>query len=226
MMTRTNKLLTVLGLCATLTACSGGVSEIRDELGLKKESPDEFRVVKRAPLEMPTEYTLPVPRPGDARPQEPTPRDRAKEIIAGTPVQDGVDKSDGEKALLGQAGAVNVDPNIRSVVDSETKELVGKKTSVMEKLGIREPKDAQGNAIDPTEEAKKLEESGVVEKVVRPVPANEAEDNFVVDEKIPEKSTTATPEEIMTDTAPVKPKDIGEEETDTEESEVDAKDKE
>ncbi len=174
MHTKTNTFLTILGLCSILTACDTGVAGIRDELGLKKEAPDEFRVVKRAPLEMPTDYNLPVPRPGEARPQEPAARDLAKSIIAGKPVEDTQAATSGEKALLNQAGAENLDPGIRYVVDKEDKESKENRVSVMEKLGIRDPEGTKGSPVDPFAEADKLEQDGIVEKVVRPVPLNDA----------------------------------------------------
>ena len=35
-----------------------GCSQMREELGLNRNSPDEFTVVKRAPLTLPPEYNL------------------------------------------------------------------------------------------------------------------------------------------------------------------------
>ena len=71
----------------TLTAC-GGVSGVRDQLGVTKDSPDEFAVVRRAPLEIPpnvfTQGTLPTPQPGAPRPQEKAPAIAAKTALFGS----------------------------------------------------------------------------------------------------------------------------------------------
>jgi hypothetical protein len=54
-------------------------------LGLEKTSPDEFLVVKRAPLSLPPNYELRPPKPGERRPQERTVRSRAKDRLFQSP---------------------------------------------------------------------------------------------------------------------------------------------
>ena len=54
----TLRLLTVAALTLAVSACGG----FREQLGLEKQSPDEFRVVSRAPLTLPPDYSL---RPPD-----------------------------------------------------------------------------------------------------------------------------------------------------------------
>jgi hypothetical protein len=49
----------------TLAACEGG--EVKESLGLNRESPDEFVVVSRPPLSVPPEFTLLPPEPGAVR---------------------------------------------------------------------------------------------------------------------------------------------------------------
>jgi hypothetical protein len=49
----------------TLAACDGG--EVKETLGLNRESPDEFVVVSRPPLSVPPEFTLIPPEPGAVR---------------------------------------------------------------------------------------------------------------------------------------------------------------
>src|SRR3546814_8005136 len=61
----TGRLLIVAGLALAVSACGG----FRDSLGLTKQSPDEFRVVSRAPLTLPPDYNLRPPEPGAPRPQ-------------------------------------------------------------------------------------------------------------------------------------------------------------
>ena len=62
-----------------LTGCSGA----KEQLGLTRSAPDEFAVVKRAPLEMPPDYALRPPRPGATRPQEQATAEQAREAVFG-----------------------------------------------------------------------------------------------------------------------------------------------
>jgi len=62
----------------------GACESLSEELGLEKQSPDEFRVVSQAPLSMPPNYTLAAPNPGETRPQEGTPTDQARTAVFGT----------------------------------------------------------------------------------------------------------------------------------------------
>ncbi len=52
------------GLLLAAAGCSGA----KEALGLVQDPPDEFRVVSRAPLAIPPDFTLRPPRPGEARP--------------------------------------------------------------------------------------------------------------------------------------------------------------
>jgi hypothetical protein len=67
----------ILLLVGVLAGCGG----TRKMLGLEKTSPDEFLVVKRAPLSLPPNYELRPPNPGERRPQERTVRSRAKDRL-------------------------------------------------------------------------------------------------------------------------------------------------
>ncbi len=123
-----------LAVCAILLS---GCSNVRNTLGLEKESPDEFSVLTRAPLEMPEQITLPPPRPGIARPQERATIEQAKEVLLGKS-PDNQDNnartSKSESVLLQNAGASNIDPDIRAKVNKETAELEDRNKDVAEKL--------------------------------------------------------------------------------------------
>ena len=54
-MTRTFRILALATAGAMLAGCSGGVQE---SLGLKKKAPDEFAVVRNAPLSLPPKHHL------------------------------------------------------------------------------------------------------------------------------------------------------------------------
>src|SRR3954467_7353533 len=96
-----------------LSACDN--TGIRRSLGLDVRGPDEFRVVARAPLDLPPEYGLRPPTPGAARPNEPTMREQAKQTVFGNTTAAPrmiAGRTVGESALLRQAGAVEADGTI------------------------------------------------------------------------------------------------------------------
>jgi hypothetical protein len=85
--------------------------------GIAKVTPDEFRVVTKAPLTLPPDYSLRPPQPGEPRPQELQPESAARQALEGQRAGDV--RSDGEKILVTKAGADRADPLIRYVVDDE-----------------------------------------------------------------------------------------------------------
>ncbi len=105
-----------------LSACGGASS-----VGFGKVTPDEFRVVSKAPLSLPPDYALRPPMPGEPRPQELQPESAARQAILGQ--QASIARSDGEKLLVAKAGVSKSDPLIRYVVDDEFGELAHKDRS-------------------------------------------------------------------------------------------------
>lgn len=135
-----------------------GCSSTKEKLGLTKKSPDEFAVVKRAPLSMPPNYSLRPPRPGAPRPQEQSPEQEARQTLFG---QEGApyetQASGDDAAFLNRAGAVNADPGIRGKVDSETAILDEKEKPVVKRiLGMDGPEQAPATVVNAKEEAARL----------------------------------------------------------------------
>jgi len=114
-----------------LNACSN--SNVRSNLGLERNAPDEFAVLTRAPLEMPSSLALPPPSPGKQRPQEKTTISQAKEAVFGASDTEEA-ASSSENALLKKAGAHNTGDSIRSTINTETKILSERNKPVAEKL--------------------------------------------------------------------------------------------
>jgi hypothetical protein len=95
----------------------GGCHSTSRALGLSKVTPDEFRVVTKAPLVIPPDFALRPPAPGQPRPQELQPEEAAR---AALDQQHGLDeRSDGEKLLISRAGGDHADPLISYEVDDE-----------------------------------------------------------------------------------------------------------
>ena len=95
--------------------------------GMAKVTPDEFRVVTKAPLTLPPDYSLRPPAPGEPRPQELQPESAARQALVGQ--REGDVRSDGERMLVAKAGADHADPLVRYVVDDEFGNLAHKDKS-------------------------------------------------------------------------------------------------
>ncbi|MEO0607761.1 MAG: DUF3035 domain-containing protein [Pseudomonadota bacterium] len=122
-MTKTTMMM-IAGLAMSLaTGCSslGGST-----------SPDEFRVVKKAPLVIPPEYSLRPPQAGQAQPFE-VDESRIGTVSAfGTDL--GQNASPAERALVAAAGANAVSPIIRQQVDWEQAKTIRKTSSVSDRV--------------------------------------------------------------------------------------------
>ena len=106
-------------LAGVLVATAGlaGCQSAQKALGMSKVTPDEFRIVTKAPLVVPPDYALRPPAPGEPRPQELQPESAARNALLGQ--REAETRSDGEKLLVAKAGAERADPLVRYVVDDE-----------------------------------------------------------------------------------------------------------
>lgn len=123
-----------LCVCALAALLLAGCEGAKKELGLTRTAPDEFAVVKRAPLAMPPDYTLRPPRLGAVRPQEAETDRQAQTVVFGGAQPAAARPAEGESALLHEAGATAVAPGIRETVDRETAVLKPRDRPVAEKL--------------------------------------------------------------------------------------------
>jgi Protein of unknown function (DUF3035) len=166
----------VVALAVGLLAGCG--SDTRKMLGLDKTSPDEFKIVSRAPLSLPPDYALRPPEPGAVRPQEQTIPQRALAAVTGnavTPASAPADGSTapaadklsvGESALLTHAGAQQADSQIRETVDRETSSLMDANNTFLDHLMFwRSPEDTSP-VVDPQRESQRLRENAALGKPV------------------------------------------------------------
>src|ERR1700692_3499242 len=98
------------GLLISGSAVLAGCNSASRALGVAKVTPDEFRVVSKAPLVVPPDYSLRPPAPGEPRPQELQPESQARQALLAQRAAE--DRSQGEKLLATKAGADNADPMI------------------------------------------------------------------------------------------------------------------
>jgi len=141
--------------------------------GTRRAGPDEFGVVSRAPLSQPPDFSLRPPRTGAERPNEVTPRDQARSrLLAGTSpsaagqpvgaqnnngfnVQIQSGPSTGEQELLKMAGATNVDPDIRVLVNRESGRVT-EDESIVDKLVFWRTASKANEVVDAKKEAERL----------------------------------------------------------------------
>ena len=121
-------------VAAAVVAAAGlaGCQSTQKALGMAKVTPDEFRIVTKAPLVVPPDYALRPPAPGEPRPQELQPESAARTALLGQ--REAEVRSDGEKMLVAKAGADKADPLIRYVVDDEFGDVAHKDKSFADRV--------------------------------------------------------------------------------------------
>lgn len=118
-------------------------------------TPDEFRVVRKAPLTVPPDFNLRPPAPGESRPQDLSQDAQARVAVFG--VDTGRDASAGEKLFVQQAGGDATDRNIRGTVDFDSAQLVRKNRSFADSiLNFGKPNVQNGPTLDPAAEAERI----------------------------------------------------------------------
>jgi hypothetical protein len=113
----------ILAAGAGLAACGS----TQRALGMGKVVPDEFRVVTKAPLVVPPDYSLRPPAAGAARPEELRPESAAR--VAALSEAQAAARSSGEQLLVQKAGGSQADPLARYVIDDEFGDLAHKDKS-------------------------------------------------------------------------------------------------
>lgn len=164
--TSTATRMAVLAAAALALGACGTIGNIREQLGLEKQPPDEFRIVARPPLSMPPDYALRPPQPGAARPQEASVIDQARQTVfraepsAATPTREvPAGASDGEAALLRRAGADRADPGIREKLNEEGVRFEQPDRGLVERLAFWRDPPPPGVVVDPQKEAQRLREN-------------------------------------------------------------------
>ena len=155
--------LLVMAVSLGITGCEG----IKDQFGLGKSSPDEFSVVTRAPLSLPPDFRLRPPEPGAARPQESSAIERAQAALIGAGRGQGTDgetvqRSDGESALLSQAGTEIAKSDIRKVINEENAVLADVEDSLVERLIFWRSQSQPGDVVDARKESQRLKENAAL----------------------------------------------------------------
>lgn len=155
-----------LGL-VVLTGCGSGT--LQERLGMGRRAPDEFQVVRRQPLVLPPNYTLPEPGTPSPAQQQGTASLQTQELLFGQPVRENT-QSPAEVALLAEVPGT-IEPNIREVILEENTEMTQldesrflfildfQRRRMVDNSGIYQP-------LDPNAEAARLEAEGQSARVV------------------------------------------------------------
>lgn len=155
-------MMTIVGVASvSLAACEN----TKKQFDFSKKAPDEFAVVKRAPLEMPPSFEIRAPQPGAPRPQEPSASDLARSAVIGEAAQREIAReagvSEGEAVLLQKSGAANASPAIRSQVDQETEEIAADKMPGIDHLRkmVGQNVEPPAKVVDPVAETNRLKQN-------------------------------------------------------------------
>lgn len=111
-------------------------------------SPDEFRVVKKAPLVVPPDFSLRPPDAGSGTPAEVDPARSNATTVFGSAI--GQDASASERALVAAAGANAVNPIIREQIDWEEAAVIRKSQRVSDRVMNWDPSQAEDSADSAT----------------------------------------------------------------------------
>lgn len=159
---RPMKNTTAIALIVVAATALAGCDSARQALTQTKAAPDEFSVYTRAPLTLPPDYGL--RPPSDGKSEEAgatTTRDEARRVLLGNnqqQIQPVEAATPGTSVLLAKAGAGRIEPGIRETVNRETSAYATEDLKFMEKLLYGDKAATRGEVVDPTAEAKRIQE--------------------------------------------------------------------
>lgn len=126
-MLASGRIIAITTLCAALAACGGDTPTDESPPLLERvvagayEAPEEFAVVPKKPLVMPSDMTaLPPPSAAGTSRSEPTPRADARAALGGGPT---TGTAGADRALLAAVSAQTAQPDIRAVLAAEDEEF-------------------------------------------------------------------------------------------------------
>tara|TARA_Y100000588_G_C14167350_1_gene887543 strand:- start:821 stop:1312 length:492 start_codon:yes stop_codon:yes gene_type:complete len=131
-------------------------------LGQTKQAPDEFAVMSRAPLSLPPNFNLRVPKPGAERPQDASRKDAARKILlqAGSKFKrmnvGDIKKTLGENKIRDLLGADVANPKIREILNEETVNVEFEDQLFIDKLLSWKTSSEKESLVDPAAEAKRI----------------------------------------------------------------------
>lgn len=164
-----------VGMAALALGALAGCDQIGnplDAISGRIKPPDEFEVLPNKPLRMPSSIAqLPEPRLGERSPLEPNPNADARRALLGGVPTAGSSVSASEAALLGAANTEANKPDIRTALPEDVAAAEagqGGVPTLAELVGL--DGDPVKDALDPDEEARRLQAEGIAPAPVNPDP--------------------------------------------------------
>lgn len=156
--------LIALALSTALGACSSG-GNIRETLGLNRTAPDEFRVYARPPLTVPPDFNLRPPGSATGAPTALPAEAQARSALIGdvsvtssaavTPVTSKDLPNGADAQFLQNAGAKQADRSVRTLLQQDSANGVGDKSSSY----LITPGKEGEPVVDPSKEAERLKQN-------------------------------------------------------------------
>ena len=142
----------------------GGCGGPGNTIGFGRTPPDEFAVVRKPPLTLPPDYSLRPPEPGALGLQEEPISVQAQKEVFGTVNDPKIDSnSAGEYALLREADALNVNPDMKKLIDEEFTIYAQESESFFEELLFWQDKnELEDEIINPSLESQRLRENSAL----------------------------------------------------------------
>ena len=153
-------LAAVLALPLLLAACG----TVKKQVGVGRHSPDEFAVVKRAPLSLPPEYALRPPSADYIPPASEATQQARSALMGGETPASAAKAGSAEEAFLARAGAQQADPDIRAAINRDNGYIALQNRTVADKLifwgdGETNPERVPTSVVDAKAEAERLQKN-------------------------------------------------------------------
>ena len=155
---------TILIAALILPIAVAGCQNVKRELGVGRNSPDEFLVVKRAPLSLPPDYTLRPPSM-DSLPPASEVSDQARTAILGTAGTAQASAGSGETLMMEKMGVAAANPEIRNIINQENGYIALENQTLTDKLIFWKEPDAAieekmpATVVNPKKEAERLKKN-------------------------------------------------------------------
>lgn len=144
-------------------ALVSGCQNVKNELGVGRNSPDEFLVVKRAPLSLPPDYSLRAPSEGEVPPASEASSQARTALMGSSRADEKIAEDSPDSSFLKKTGAANANPDIRAMINKENGIIALENKTVGEKLIFwKEHNDDQAipsSVVDPKKEAQRIQQN-------------------------------------------------------------------
>lgn len=153
---RPARLFPLLILLPTLAACSG--TDLARSFGLSRNSPNEFLVTTRAPLSMPSSFSLQPPRPGAPRPQEMSASRSAEAVLVPQTALSGPAAMGPAQQAFVKAAGPAAPPDIRQLLAQDANAT----PSLTDRLMFWKSAKPKGVVVNAQAEARRLQENAAL----------------------------------------------------------------